>query len=154
FGFFPVWDDSLYLLNRLAVTDWPAASWTQRILTPELGYPVPLPTLLYYLFRQLPPAWVVPAVHLLSLGFHLVNVLLLYQIAARWRGAPGRKADKPVGLSNKSCGGCAPAFFAALLWAMHPFLVESVAWATNLKVVTLSTFLLGALAVWERHLVH
>lgn len=134
FGFFPVWDDSLYLLDRPEVVDWFGASWAQRILTPELGYPVPIPTFFYYLFRQLSPEWVVPGVHLLSLAFHMVSVVLVYKLAGRWLG------------SNNQ------AFCATALWASHPLLVESVAWATNLKVVTLSAFLLGSLLLWEKHL--
>ena len=41
------WDDGLYVLHRPEVKDWFAVSWRKRLLTPELGYPVALPTFLY-----------------------------------------------------------------------------------------------------------
>ncbi|MFW6058001.1 MAG: hypothetical protein ACOC9W_04015, partial [Persicimonas sp.] len=134
FGFFPNWDDSRYLLDRVEVRDWFAASWSERLLTPEVGYPLPLPTFVYYLLGHLPAEWVVPVVHLVSLAFHALNVVLVYLLAARWLGKARLGA------------------VAAALWASHPLLVESVAWATNLKTVTFAAFFLASLWIFDEHL--
>lgn len=132
FGLIEAWDDSLYFTQRAEVLDWFGASWEARLLTPELGYPVPLPTFMHFLVRQLPEAWIVAGAHGLSLGVHLVNVGLAYLLAKRWLGAW-------------------PALAACALWAGHPLLVETVAWITNLKVLCLATCSLGGLLAWQRH---
>lgn len=128
------WDDELYLLGRPEVVDWFSATWRQRLLTPDLGYPVPLPTFLEYLLMQLPGGVRLAAAHLTNLTFHAANTALAYLLAREW--LRGRRA----------------AFFAATIWALHPLTVESVAWLTDLKQVTLGTFALGAMWVWQRHL--
>lgn len=134
FGLMTGWDDALYVLNRTEVTDWFAATWRERLLTPDLGYPVPLPTFLHYLTRQLPADVALAAAHGLSLAFHLLNVVLVYVLGRRWLGSETAAAS------------------ATALWTAHPLLVESVAWVTDLKVVLLAACLLGAMLVWERHL--
>ena len=131
-GFMSGWDDELYLVNRPEVRDWWGASWYHRLLTPELGYPVPIPTLLHYLTRQVPPSQAVLTGHLLNLAFHLLNVGLVYRLACRW-------------LERSR-----PAVAVALLWATHPLLVETVAWLTNLKGLMLAFFSFGAFLAWER----
>ena len=59
--------------------------------------------------------------HLVNLGLHLVNTLLLFALLARATGAIGRSA------------------LVAALFAVHPMHVESVAWVAERKDV-LSTF--------------
>ena len=134
FSVMDTWDDRLFFLIRPELEDWWASSWYDRLLTPQIGYPIPLPTALHALMRQLPTSWVVPASHGLNLLFQCINVMLAYAVLHRW--------------TEKRAYG----FVATLLWATHPLLAESVAWLTNLKTVTLSTFVLGSLLVWEHHL--
>jgi hypothetical protein len=134
FGVLPTWDDPVYFIERPEVTDWWSVSWSQRILTPELGYPVTIPTALYAVVRELPFETAISVAHGLNLGIHLVNVLLVYALARRWLRGSGTAA------------------VAALMWAVHPILAESVCWITSLKFLTFATFGLGALLVWSRHL--
>jgi hypothetical protein len=134
FGMIAGWDDELYLVRRPEVLHWMEASWRQRLLTPKLGYPVPIPTFVYYLGHQLPEGGTLPALHGFQLAVHLVNVSLVYALARRWLASP-RWALATAGL-----------------WASHPLLVETVAWLTNLKGALLGTCVLGATWLWERHL--
>ncbi len=134
FGLIDTWDDSLYFLSRPEVTDWFAASWSQRLLTPELGYPVPLPTLLYHLVRQAPASLVVPAAHGLNLIFHLANTLLVFALARRWIKRFW------------------PAWLVAIIWSVHPLMAEPVSWITNLKFVSMGTFCLAGVYSWDHYL--
>jgi tetratricopeptide (TPR) repeat protein len=134
FGVLPTWDDPSYFIERPEVTDWWSVSWSLRILTPDLGYPVTIPTALYAMVRELPFESAVSVAHGLNLVFHLVNVVLVYALARRWLRGSGTAA------------------VAALLWAVHPVLAESVCWITSLKFLTFATFGLGTLLVWSRHL--
>ncbi len=133
YGAIPVWDDGQYLLTRTAVTDWWASSWRTLLLTPELGYPVPVPTFLYAHVRLLFPEQFPHALHALNLGLHLANCLLVYRLVAGW-------LDRRSGVA------------AMALWGLHPVGVETVAWLTNLKTLLAATCLLGAMLLWRRHL--
>jgi len=65
--------------------------------------------------------------HLVNLGFHILNSLLLFEILRRMTGALG------------------PSALVAVLFAIHPLHVESVAWVSERKDI-LSTFF-GLLAL-------
>lgn len=134
FNLIDTWDDSLYFLTRPEVVDWFGASWRQRLLTPELGYPVPLPTFVYFLVRQAPADLVVPLAHGLNVGLHLFNTLCALALARRWME-----------------GDWLP-WLVAAVWALHPLMAEPVAWVTNLKFLSMGAFSLVGLYVWERHL--
>jgi hypothetical protein len=69
------------LLGRPEATHWLTASWRDRLLTPAMGYPTPLPTLLQFvtMHRGGPSR-----THVLSLLVHLANVLLAWALVARW----------------------------------------------------------------------
>jgi len=128
------WDDELYLLRRREVFDWLGASWSQRLLTPKTGYPVPVPTLLYALVWQVPDGLLLSAAHGLSLLFHVVNVAVVAVLGRRW------------------LGDWRWAFGVGLIWSTHPLLVESVAWLTNLKGLTVSACILGSVLLWAHYL--
>lgn len=134
FGVIDGWDDYLYFLDHSLLEQWPDADWSERLLTPEIGYPGPIPTLLYFGVHQLPPGLVEAAAHGLNLGFHLVNVVLVLMVGRRF-------LDSPL-----------HARLAALLWSVHPLLAETVAWISNLKSVGMATAVLGAMLVWGRYL--
>jgi hypothetical protein len=70
------------------------------------------------------PAWH----HLVNVGFHIANVVLLFLIL------------------NKMTGGFWPSAFVAAAFGLHPLAVESVAWVAERKNV-LST-LFGLLTIW------
>ena len=135
FGVMDTWDDQLFFLKRPELENWWGVSWYERLVTPKIGYPIPIPTFLYVLIQSLPGDWVLLASHGISVLLQCVNACLVYTLIARW-------------LKQQRT----PAFFAVLLWASHPLLVESVAWVTNLKTVSFATMLLGAVLIWEFHL--
>src|SRR5439155_10670949 len=60
--------------------------------------------------------------HLMSLGFHIVNTLLLFAVLLRMTGAERRSA------------------FVAAAFALHPLHVESVAWISERKDVLSTLF--------------
>jgi tetratricopeptide (TPR) repeat protein len=68
--------------------------------------------------------------HLVSLGLHAVNVVLLFLLLIRMTGAVWRSA------------------FAAALFAIHPLHVESVAWVAERKDVLSTLFWLLTLGAW------
>lgn len=128
----PAWDDALFVLDRETITDWWGVGWYDRIATPEVGYPMPIPTFIYAHLRWLGGEAAYPHVlHALNIGIHLGNVVLVGCLAARW--------------SRWSLG-----LVVAALWGLHPICVESVAWLTNLKTVLAVCLMLSALLAWER----
>ena len=132
FGPVPVWDDGKYLMQRAAVTDWWSVPWRVRLLTPEIGYPVPVPTFLYAHARLLTPDHYFGLLHGLNLGIHLGNCLLVFALARSWTGRWGGLA-------------------VMALWGLHPVNVESVAWLTNLKTVLGAASVLGCMLLWRRY---
>jgi hypothetical protein len=127
----PTWDDGFYLLNHSLVTGWSSASWFERLTTPELGYPSPLPTALYAALRGLGDAYV-PAVRALQIVLHLIGGFGLFAFVKS-------HAERPMA-----------AAVTALLWWLHPVNVETVAWATNLKTSIFGACALVSLALWQR----
>ncbi|MGC3969721.1 MAG: glycosyltransferase family 39 protein [Pirellulales bacterium] len=75
------------------------------------------------------------AIHLVNVAWHLVNSLLLYFVLRQLTGSSGKSA------------------FVALLFALHPLHVESVAWVAERKDVLSGFFfiaVLGAYAAYVR----
>ncbi len=72
-----------------------------------------------------------------TLGYHLINILLhalcafLFAVILRWLKVPG-------------------AFLAAIIFALHPVHVESVAWISELKNTLSSLLYLGAMLAYLR----
>ncbi len=105
------WDDHTFILRNNVVTGDPTL--VERLLTPQSGYIIPVTTNLQSLLWALSPsAWL----------FHACNVLLhagvcgvLYALCRR------------LGASALGAGA------AALVFGVHPVVVEPVAWATGLK---------------------
>jgi hypothetical protein len=123
------WDDGNYIVIDPLVTDPSAHGLRERLTTPGLGYPVPLPVLVYGALWALAPApWIF---HTISLAVHVLNVLLL------------------LGLLRASTGRSRAAWLAAAAFAVHPIVVEPVVWATGLKDLLVGTGALLALT-WLR----
>jgi len=129
------WDDDFHVLQNPKVqTPWEVGlrDW---MLTPELGYPVPI-TVASYSLEQ----WIHgpgPA------GFHLVNLLLhLGHVGLLW------------GIARRVRLGEGWAFAAAALFGLHPVVVEPVAWVSGRKDLLAATFVLGAAwwlaGLWRR----
>lgn len=126
-----VWDDPLVLRQLRQFDDW----WDLLIMPPEVPryYYRPLVFLTYLLDRSVggeTPYWF----HLSVVALHLANTLLVYRLAV-------------VVLGNS----VSVAFLAALLFAVTPIHVESVAWiAGRADVLACAFLLISALLVVRR----
>lgn len=129
------WDDDVFFYQNphLNPPTWESLKsyWTG----PYARLYVPVPYTVWWVTARLTGqpgpsgSWEVPpgALHTLSLGVHLLNVLLAFGLLRRlfandWAAAAG-----------------------ALLFGVHPLQVESVAWASELKDLLSGTFSLTAL---------
>jgi protein O-mannosyl-transferase len=125
---FTNWDDPGYLLDN-PLTEHPLAEGvTGLVTTRSLAYPVPVTVLAYAAERTafgLSPF----AFHLLSLALHLLCVALAAALARRLGARPW------------------PAAGAALLFGLHPVVVEPVAWVVGQKDLIAACLLLAALLV-------
>src|SRR3990172_8049348 len=123
-GEFVLWDDDT---NFLKNTAWRGLGWDElewMLTTPHKGQLIPLSWLtlgLDYRLWGLHPS----GFHLTSLILHAANAALVYAVALR------------VG-----------AGLAALLFALHPLRVESVAWITERRDVVSGLFYLLALLAY------
>lgn len=114
FGFVS-WDDPHYLLsNPLVVGGTDAISWLDHLLTPRLGYPMPVTVLSYRIEHALFGLNPLPY-HLTNVALHLVNCLLVFLLARRL-------GLDPIGSAA-----------ALLLFGLHPTVAEPVAWVTGRK---------------------
>ena len=68
--------------------------------------------------------------HSINIGLHALNALLLFALLGRYGGTTLR------------------CFGGSLVWAMHPRLVEAVAWVSGRTDVLCATFVFGALLLW------
>jgi protein O-mannosyl-transferase len=123
-----IWDDEDYVINNPVLRDWFGLGqiWFKPTSLPQY---YPLVHTIFWIQFQL---W-----ELNPFGYHLINVIIhgfnailvfkiLKDLELRW------------------------ALFAALLFALHPVLVESVAWITELKNVLSGLFYLLALRFYLR----
>jgi len=139
-----VWDDDDHYLNdRLVNAD---DGWWRIWLDPQPGVVQstdaawvwnywPLTRSSFWVDRHLFGVWDggrpnLLASHLVNVGLHALNALLLLVVLRRL-GVPGAE-------------------LAALLFAVHPVTVESVAWITERKNLLSTLFFLLALASWLR----
>jgi tetratricopeptide (TPR) repeat protein len=83
--------------------------------------------------------------HLTSLVLHAANAILVYALSRRLLALsmPGSLADSPRWLT-------VGAAFAALVFAVHPLRVESVAWATERRDVVSGFFYFSSLLAYLR----
>ncbi|WP_326327992.1 hypothetical protein [Parapedobacter sp. 10938] len=106
----------------------------------------PLNTLYYaliYRFFGLAPFWY----HLFSLVFHVINVMLVYAFVGRLLSARRLVVDSPLDANKMRL----ITFFTALLFAIHPVQVESVAWISASKNLLYTLFFLLALLSYLRY---
>lgn len=143
-GEFLNWDDGI---NFLTNSGFRGLGWTQirwMFTTTLLGHWVPLTWVslgVNYALGGLDP-W---GYHLGNLLLHAANAAVFYVIAQRLLAAAW-EAAAPVLIGG--------AVFAALLFAVHPLRVESVAWITERRDLLSGLFFLAAVwaylrAVWD-----
>lgn len=131
------YDDSLYLFRNTELLGRPGwagflAVWdSTRAWDGRFVEFFPLRDAVYWLLYQRWELWGLPY-HLASLFFHVVASVLALRLATA------------LGLSRWAAAA------AALLFAVHPIHVESVAWASGLKDPMYTAFLFGSLLAYAR----
>lgn len=140
------WDDPLNFLTNSQYRGLGWANLRWMLTTAHLGHYIPMTWLtlgLDYLLWGMDP-W---GYHLTSVVLHTANALLFYLVAHRLlRAALGWQRSAP----GLAWGAAA----AALLFAVHPLRVESVAWVTERRDVVSGALacltILAYLKGWER----
>jgi tetratricopeptide (TPR) repeat protein len=109
------WANVVWAFKTGHASNWHPLTWMSHMLDIQL-------------FGEKPVAQ-----HLVSLGFHIVNTLLLFLVLRRMTGATWRSG------------------MVAALFALHPLHVESVAWISERKDVLSAFFFLLTLGAYARY---
>jgi protein O-mannosyl-transferase len=138
------WDDAQTLQNndllRAPTTESLAAIWR----LPQFGLYVPITYTAWWLTMRTCPHYLnTNAIDAEPWRFHLLNILA-HAAAAVLTFDLLRALLRRIRLAGSTTG----AFFAALLFALHPVQVESVAWASGLKDVLGGVFSIAALLLY------
>ncbi|MEZ4460513.1 MAG: hypothetical protein R3E66_12470 [bacterium] len=81
----PTWDDTNFVVFRPGFLDWWGSSWHDRLVNPNIGYPIPIPTALYAMLRGfLGPDGYYGVLHGIHVVIHLLNACLVGLLARRW----------------------------------------------------------------------
>jgi len=146
-GEFVNWDDFDTLLNN---PDYKGLGWTQlswMFTTFYMGHYQPLTWLTWsidFLLWGANPL----GFHLTNIFFHCVNAVLFYFISHRLLQIAGSDGTDATDAKDKTLPLAAAC--AALLFALHPLRVESVAWATERRDVLSAHFLLWTVLFYLR----
>ena len=127
-----VWDDVVCLKDQSWMLK--AGAWKDFFAHDYCGIPNyfrPLASALLMLELRLFNADPAP-MHLVSLGIHLINCLLVWRLAVSMR------------FSNRASSTLLPCL-AMLLYALHPALIEPIAWISAQTELTVNAFMLLAL---------
>ena len=138
------YDDDRLFLNNTSYRGFGTAHLKWMFTTTFMGHYQPLVWLssaLDYTISGTEPL----SYHLNNLILHAVNALILYFVAMRLLAAAAKlqPGSHPLALRGAAA-------VAALLFAVHPLRVESVAWASERRDVLSTIFLLLALAAYLR----
>ncbi len=137
YGTIPTWDDTSFVVFRPEILDWWGTSWWNRLVNPNIGYPIPIPTALYAFLRSVfGENCYFQALHQIHIGIHLLNTWLVWRLARYWlAGTQKSRCDSGTQASCPHCDSAPISIPLAITaaWAFHPVLVESVAWLTNTK---------------------
>ena len=109
------WENVVWAFKSGHASNWHPLTWISHMLDVQL-------------FGEKPGAQ-----HLVSVGFHVANTLLLFLLLRRMTGALWRS------------------FMVAALFALHPLHVESVAWVSERKDVLSGFFFLLTLGAYVRY---
>lgn len=139
YGILPTWDDTNFVVHRPEILDWWGVSWYDRLVNPQIGYPIPIPTAIYAVLRHV---FGEDGYYQILHGFHLLLHICNTYLAFRFCKWIWTHFDLP----NKDV---LPLWIAGV-WALHPVLVESVAWLTNTKNLLSNLAILAALCLQSR----
>ncbi len=145
-GQFLYWDDvTNFLMNEgYRGLGWPHLRY--MFTTTLLGHWIPLTWLtlgVNYALGGMNP-W---GYHLGNLLLHAANAVCFYFVARRLLASASRETSPRIVESGPACAGAA---FAALIFAVHPLRVESVAWITERRDVLSGLFFLLSILFYLR----
>jgi Flp pilus assembly protein TadD len=145
-GEFLAWDDDVnFLMNEsYRGLGWPQIRWA--FANVRMGHYIPLTWLSFsgsYVAGGMDP-W---GYHLANLLIHAANAILLYLVARRLLAA-ARDGGRQAAFRDALVAVGAAA--AALVFALHPLRVESVAWITERRDVLSGLFFLAAILAYLR----
>lgn len=132
FGFdFVNWDDPWYVTKSPLVTSWNVSNLVRIVSQPAVKNYAPLTTLSYLVDHTL---WGLRpgGYHGTNLLLHMLNAVLVYVLL--WRMTRSQFISS----------------LTAVLFAVHPVQIESVAWVSSRKGVLSGTFILLSLIYWLR----
>ena len=137
------WDDPVNFLNNPAYRGLGLSQLKWMFTTFHMGHYIPLTWLTLgadYLVWGMDPT----GYHLTSLLFHAATALGFYAVARRLlaQALPARASPSDIALGAAA---------AALLFAVHPLRVESVAWITERRDVVSGLFFMLALLSWLKY---
>ncbi len=122
--------DDAELIVRNALVHGGGASLAERLLTRSVGYIIPITIAvergLFAIAHG--EAW---PFHAMAVLLHALNACLVLLLALRF------------------CAASAPAHVSALVFALHPLVVQPLAWAICLKDLLMAFFALGALHAFQ-----
>jgi len=122
------WDDDLNVLENRGVTQFELKQiWTETVI----GNYNPLPITTFAIEHAL-VGLDASLYHITNVALHLINVVFVFLLGRRLR------------LDALAAG------LLAVLFAIHPLRVESVAWVTERKDVLFAAFYFGALLLYEK----
>src|SRR2546425_1211601 len=138
------WDDNDTLLANFHYRGLGGSQLRWMFTTFHMGHYIPLTWMTFgldYLLWGMKPV----GYHLTSLLLHAANAVVFYFVAGRLLGLA-----RPGAVERGQAGLALSAAFAALLFALHPLRVESVAWATERRDVLSGLFYLLTLLAYLR----
>lgn len=133
FGFVE-WDDPDFLTQNPLVVDAAHTSLTDQLLTPNLGYPIPVTVTSYRIENALFGVAQAGPYHASNVVLHLLAIAVLFLLARRF------------GLSALGATLC------CTLFALHPAVAESVSWVTGRKDLLATLGTLAAVAFAQQAL--
>jgi hypothetical protein len=148
--FFPIlghdfqfrWDDNWMALNRYTEGGFTWRNVAAIFTEPFQGQYGPLNQLVYTLLYSV-FGYRAAAFHAFPLLLHIANACMVFALVRRVLILVNRTDDKTV---------CTVAFAVALLFAVHPMQVESVAWISASKILFCTFFTLLLLLSWLKFL--
>ncbi len=140
--FLTMWDDQWVVVNRYTTTGiTPENLW--NVLTEYYhGQYAPINEYLYITLHAI-FGYNATAFHIASLLIHCSNIVLVYTLLLRLLRLSNKFQEVSI---NRI------AFFTALLFTIHPFLVEAVSWLSASKNIIYATFYLIALHYYISYL--
>jgi hypothetical protein len=141
-GFGP---DDAYVLAHVQSADWRTRLFAFNVDRPSEHYGAWWEGVQYQrrFIRLLPSAFMAAELaavgqrpqrlHLVSLGLHLLNVLLVYRLARRWLAHDGKAA------------------LVAAVFGVHPVVVEPVSWFAEQPLLVATTCTLLSIKCWIRY---